>query len=206
MFYASLLGAWRRARRLRGCTYMETSKARLSRRASEATGSRMPAVVDAFLSLFQACWPEGVPALTARVGPSPYQWIEDAFSAVHAAHPSAAFWWKDESSVFLGACERFGLLAGLACSADLIGLREGDPKLAWARQSSLYRRDDQAVLSAFEPKLDIVERQDRPDGSVVWLRTSKVPYRAVSGPSGTVGGFDVVSAARAAELSKKLRH
>lgn len=111
------------------------------------------------------------------------------------------FWWKDESSHFLGCCPRFAAASGLA-ARDLFGRDDLDPAVAWSRQGALYMKDDREVLAAFEPRFDILERQDREAQSTVWLRTSKVPYRGTAG-AGTVGGFDTISAADALELAKR---
>ncbi len=79
-----------------------------------------------------------------------------------------------------------------------MGLSDVSPEVAWSRQGNLYRRDDRAVLDALSPKLNIVERQDRSDGTI-WLRTSKVPYRSAAG-AGTVGGLDIISEQTAQRL------
>lgn len=169
---------------------------------------RMPAVVAAFAALLPTSWPV-TPAVTALSKASSsassgaaVRALLTAFDEIHVTHPTVAFWWKDHDSVFLGACRRLGALAGLSSSLALLGVAEGDQRLGWSRQSNLYRRDDRDVLTRFQPKPNIVERQDRDGGVVVWLRTSKAPWKAGQ-HSGTVGGFDAVSEARAAELQKK---
>ncbi len=166
---------------------------------------RMTAVVAAFSSLLPTSWPV-TPAVTALSQPpastvAAVRLLQRAFDEIHATHPTVAFWWKDHESVFLGACRRLSALAGMVSVTSILGVPEGDPRLGWSRQSNLYRRDDRDVLTRFQAKPNIVERQDRDGGVVVWLRTSKAPWRG--GPfSGTVGGFDAVSEARAAELQK----
>jgi hypothetical protein len=81
--------------------------------------------------------------------------------------------------------------------------RVGFPAVVWNRQAAVYMRDDREVMLSGAPRFDIVERQDREAGTV-WLRTSKVPYACPAG-QGTVGGFDTISAAHAAELARKRR-
>jgi hypothetical protein len=170
----------------------------------EASGPRLPAVAGAFAVLFRESWPEvkGAAALQAVLpSTSPAQIAEvlqRAFDEAHELFPTVAFWWKDSDSTFLGCCARLGPAAGLPSSVDLIGKNDVHPSVAWNRQGNLYRRDDRSVVDAFVPKLNIVERQDRSDGTV-WLRTSKVPYRSAAG-EGSVGGFDIISEARALQL------
>ena len=164
----------------------------------DKTGGRLPAVVDAFAILFGHTWPHvGRPPQTA----DPIKTLRSmhhAFQNVHAQHPKVAFWWKDEDSTILGACSNLGVLAGLPVGASMVGLKDVDPVVSWNRQGNLYRRDDRAVLEAFTPKFDIVERQDRKDGTV-WLRTNKVPFRNSAG-AGTVGAFDAIDEATARRL------
>lgn len=164
----------------------------------DKTGARLPAVVDAFAILFGHHWPQvGRPPQT----PDPIKTLRSlhhAFKDVRAQHPTVAFWWKDEDSTILGACSTLGMLAGLPAGASMVGLSDVSPGVSWNRQANLYRRDDRAVLDAFKPRFDIVERQDRKDGTV-WLRTSKVPYRNSAG-AGTVGAFDAIDEATARRL------
>jgi len=62
----------------------------------------------------------------------------------------------------------------------LSGMDDLDPRLPWSRQGPVYIRDDRAVFTSNTPKINIVERPDREDG-VVWLKTSKVPFRNPDG-------------------------
>lgn len=179
----------------------------LVERIVERNEARLGPVVRAFARLMPGSWPVP-PAMNELALPSaarltPAQTCRlllRAFDELHSTHPTVAFWWKDEDSTFLGACPRLGPLGGLPSTLELLGVPEGDERLGWARQSNLYRRDDREVLQRNQPKLNIVERQDR-EGGVVWLRTSKAPYKGV-GVAGTVGGFDEVTEARARELAR----
>lgn len=174
-------------------------------RAVMATGARTPHVAAAFATLFRTSWPKPavIEAVHAATREHAYRNACErlllAFDAAHAAYPTACFWWKDETSHFLGFCPRLAAAAGLG-QFDLLGRTDGDPDVVWSRQGALYMKDDREVLLSGQPKFDIVERQDR-EGGTVWLRTSKVPYASPAG-SGTVGGFDMISAAHARELAK----
>ncbi len=167
----------------------------------------MQSVVGAFLELVRRSWPKPevvrsfVEAERQRHAEDSCRRLLAAFEVAHHEHPTAMFWWKDESSHFLGFCPRFASASGLA-ALELFGRTDIDPGIAWSRQGALYVRDDREVLGAFVPRFDILERQDREGEATVWLRTSKVPYRGAGG-SGTVGGFDTISGVEARELSRR---
>lgn len=175
-------------------------------RVASATAERGAGVVQAFAVLLERSWPRpGVGAELARLSVEERprfvaRRLLSVLDLVHATYPTAMFWWKDEESRFLGFCPRFAEASGLPAE-DLIGRTDDDPAVVWCRQGARYRKDDREVLAASAPKFDIVERQDRGGAEgVVWLRTSKVPYE-IAGRSGTVGGFDTISAAEAQRLS-----
>jgi PAS domain-containing protein len=176
-------------------------------RAVSITGDRMKPVAVAFLSLARRSWPKPevvklfAEAERERHAADICKRLLAAFDNAHAAYPTAMFWWKDEGSHFLGFCPRFASAAGLAAS-DLLGRNDLDPRVAWSRQGALYMKDDREVLASFTPRFDILERQDREGETTVWLRTSKVPYRAGK-VAGTVGGFDTISTVEALELAKR---
>jgi hypothetical protein len=181
----------------------------LLRRFVEESGARMPAVIEAFTLLFERSWPVQ-PALEdlREAARSPARRdvacarLLAAFDAVHVRHGTAMFWGKDETSRFLGFCPRIALASGLE-ARWLVGQTDADPRVAWTRQAALYMRDDREVMTSGTPRFDIVERQDREDGTV-WLRTSKVPYTSTAG-AGTVGGFDTISVSEAQRLTKLAR-
>jgi hypothetical protein len=91
-------------------------------------------------------------------------------------HGTAMFWWKDETSRFLGFCPRLSLASGVEGHL-LVGHGDADPRVAWTRQAALYMRDDREV---------------------------KVPYTSTAG-AGTVGGFDTISVSEAQRLTKLAR-
>jgi PAS domain-containing protein len=176
-------------------------------RAVSITGDRMRPVATAFVLLARRSWskPEVVrlfsEAERERNAADICRRLLAAFDNAHGAYPTAMFWWKDEGSHFLGFCPRFASASGLP-PIELLGRNDLDPRVAWSRQGALYMKDDREVLGSFAPRFDILERQDREGETTVWLRTSKVPYRA-GAVSGTVGGFDTISTAEALELAKR---
>lgn len=172
------------------------------------TGDRIGSVVTAFETLVACSWPdEDIVAAVARAKKSATNLdscvsLLAAFDVAYSRYPSAMFWWKTERSEFLGFCPRFAHASGVP-ALELLGKVDSDGAVVWSRQGPLYMRDDREVLRSRVPKLDIVERQDRADGTV-WLRTSKVPYVGPAG-SGTVGGLDTISARHAHRLARSRR-
>jgi hypothetical protein len=174
--------------------------------AAQRTGDRMAPVAAALTVLVKQSWPKPeVVRAFARAESDPTtlgkcKAILSAFEVAHSEYPTAVFWWKTEKSEFLGFCPRFAAASGVP-ALDLLGRTDADPLVTWNRQAPIYMRDDREVMLSRTPRFDIVERQDRGEATV-WLRTSKVPYESAWG-SGTVGGFDTISASLATQLARK---
>jgi PAS domain S-box-containing protein len=88
--------------------------------------------------------------------------------------PQSIFW-KDKNGVFLG-CNR-GVVqdAGLTSVEEIVGKTDFD--MPWAEQAELYQADDRRVMESGDPVLNYEEPQTTPDGTRIWLRTSKIPLR-----------------------------
>ena len=86
--------------------------------------------------------------------------------------PQAVFW-KDLDLVYLGCNQAFAEDAGFSSPEEIIG--KTDFEMPWKDQVELYRADDQRVLDKGEPKLNYEEPQTTPDGSTIWLSTTKIP-------------------------------
>ncbi len=93
------------------------------------------------------------------------------------ASPVRIFW-KDNNLRYLGCNTLFAQDAGLQTPQDLIG--KSDFQMGWKEQATLYQADDRQVMESGEAKLLYDEPQATPDGSTIWLRTSKVPLRNVN--------------------------
>jgi PAS domain S-box-containing protein len=64
----------------------------------------------------------------------------------------------------------------------------------------VYRADDHLVMEQGSAKLGYEEIQDRPDGSRVWLRTSKLPRRDQEGKvTGVIGTYEDITERKQAE-------
>jgi len=86
--------------------------------------------------------------------------------------PQSIFW-KDRNLTYLGCNRNFADDAALATSEEVVGKNDYD--MPWVEQAELYRADDSRVMDSGEPVLGYEEPQTTPDGSQIWLRTSKVP-------------------------------
>jgi len=94
--------------------------------------------------------------------------------AVIAAMPARVFL-KDNDLRYMGCNPVFARDANADTPEDIIG--KDDFQMVWKDQAALYRADDQRVMDSGVAKLDYEEPQTTPDGSTIWLRTSKVPLR-----------------------------
>lgn len=88
-------------------------------------------------------------------------------------HLPQTIFWKDRNLVFLGCNERFARDAMLPSPAQVVGKTDYD--MPWLPQADLYRADDRRVIDTGTAKLHFEEPQSRPDGTTIWLRTSKIP-------------------------------
>ena len=107
-------------------------------------------------------------------------------------HTPIRVFWKDKDLRYLGGNGLFAHDAGVAHPDDLIGKTDFD--LGWRAQAALYHADDEAVMYSGVPKLDFEEPQTTPDGTTIWLRTSKVPMRDKDGRViGVLGIYDDIT-------------
>lgn len=90
-------------------------------------------------------------------------------------HIPQRVFWKDRSSIFVGCNTPFAHDSGHDNPDELIG--KSDFEMAWAETAELYRADDRQVITTGIPKMNYEEPQHKADGSISWLRTTKVPLR-----------------------------
>ncbi len=103
---------------------------------------------------------------------------------------------KDTDSRFLVASQAVARLAGAPSADELIGKNDFD---LFPRQlASKYYADEQQVMQAGKPLIDIEEPSAYPDGTPIWLLTTKVPFYAADGTlMGIVGlGRDITERKR----------
>jgi len=101
--------------------------------------------------------------------------------------------WKDRDLKYLGCNDLFAQDAGFESSKEIIGKTDFD--MGWKDQAELYRVDDTAVMDSGKAILGYEEPQTTPDGTEIWLRTSKVPLvDALNGETiGILGIYDDIT-------------
>ncbi|HEC17459.1 MAG TPA: PAS domain S-box protein [Sedimenticola sp.] len=110
----------------------------------------------------------------------------------------ARVFWKDLDSNYLGCNRIFARDTGLESPRQIIG--KSDFELTWADQAKQYRQDDRQVIQTGRPKLRYEEPQTGPDGSRIWLETSKVPLTNLNGDIiGVLGTYQDITGRKQAE-------
>jgi len=118
------------------------------------------------------------------------------------AIPQRVFW-KDQSSIYLGCNRPFATDAGLTGPAEIVG--KSDLDLNWSGMAEAYRADDKLVMEQRVPKLSFQEPQTRPDGSLLWLQTNKLPLLDADGHvTGVLGTYEDISERKRAERELEL--
>jgi PAS domain S-box-containing protein len=116
--------------------------------------------------------------------------------------PQRVFW-KDRNLSYLGCNKALAIDAGLNDPAEIIG--KNDYELSWRETAELYRADDKLVMEHATPRLNFEETLSRPDGSLMWIRTSKLPLRDREGKViGVIGTYEDVTERKRAEEKLKL--
>ncbi len=87
--------------------------------------------------------------------------------------------WKDRNCVWLGGNRNLARDCCVESPRDLVGRTDHD---FFAKEhADFFQQCDRTVMERGEPLLDIEEPQQRPDGSLAYLLTSKVPLRDAGG-------------------------
>ncbi|MDH5484510.1 MAG: PAS domain S-box protein [Gammaproteobacteria bacterium] len=81
--------------------------------------------------------------------------------------------WKDRKGTYLGCNKLFSKDAGLESPQQLTG--KNDKDMPWTDIAEAYQKDDMEVINSGKSKLNFEEKQTTPDGSTIWLETSKTP-------------------------------
>lgn len=106
--------------------------------------------------------------------------------------------WKDEDSVYLGGNHLFAKDAGMPTAGDITAKTDYD--FPWPNQAEAFRLDDAAVINSGESKLNYEELLGRPDGSTMWIKTSKVPLRNEANEViGILGTYEDITAVKQAQ-------
>ncbi|OAN49717.1 histidine kinase [Chloroflexus islandicus] len=111
-------------------------------------------------------------------------------------HLPLGVFWKDTESRFLGCNRRALDDAGLASFAEIVG--KTDFELPWRDRAERYQYSDRLVM-ATGPKVNVEETFTRSDGSVIRIRTAKVPLRRDGEVIGVLGFYEDITALRQQE-------
>ncbi|MEY4763088.1 MAG: hypothetical protein RLZZ200_2944 [Pseudomonadota bacterium] len=100
--------------------------------------------------------------------------------------------WKDNDLRYLGCNQLFAEDAGKTSPRELVG--KDDFAMGWHETAELYRSDDRSVIESGQAKIGFEEPQTHKDGSVTWLKTSKVPLTDENGQVlGVLGTYEDIT-------------
>ncbi|MCC6873536.1 MAG: hypothetical protein IT378_04435 [Sandaracinaceae bacterium] len=183
----------------------------MAKAESRLDEQELVAILMAYQAVQHASWPELNPGSDRRAA----AWATMSRSELEAElrrlvaeterpGKQVRVFWKIGADFVYGGCnDQFARDGGLRSAGDLIGKTDFDPALSWARQSAKYRKDDVEVVQSGREKLDIIERQDGPSGTI-WVRTGKAPIRVPGRkPIGILGMYEVIDGATAARLARR---
>ena len=104
---------------------------------------------------------------------------EQMLQTVMDNFPGVIFW-KDTQSRYLGCNQACAEGAGLNSPSELIG--KTDAELIWgSTEGERYVSDDAKVMESGQPITHLLESQHRANDRVIWLDTSKFPFRDSQG-------------------------
>lgn len=105
--------------------------------------------------------------------------------------PQRVFW-KDSNSIYLGCNQAYARDCGLLDTNSIFGISDFD---LFDKETAIYfREDDLVVLSSNAPKLNYEELQRRHDGTLAWIRMSKMPLFDKDGQKlGVLGSYEDIT-------------
>jgi two-component system, sensor histidine kinase and response regulator len=113
--------------------------------------------------------------------------------------------WKDKDLKYLGCNEIFARDAGKNKPEELIG--KDDFAMGWHDQADAYRADDQKVIASGKAKLNFEEPQTTPQGTTIWIKTSKIPLVDAKGNTvGVLGTYEDITERKEAEGKLKQKN
>ena len=105
--------------------------------------------------------------------------------------PQRVFW-KDINSIYLGCNQAYARDCGLNEPSSIFGISDFD--LFDKETAAFFQEDDRAVLALNAPKLNYEELQKRHDGSIAWIRMSKMPLFDKDGQKlGILGSYEDIT-------------
>lgn len=106
--------------------------------------------------------------------------------------------WKNLNSIYMGCNRLFAEYAGMESPAQIIGKTDFD--LPWKQFAPLYQTRDAEVIRTGQPLLNYEQPGSFSDGSIFWMRQSKLPLRNSTGEIiGTLSTFEDITDSRRVE-------
>jgi PAS domain S-box-containing protein len=117
-------------------------------------------------------------------------------------HIPQGVFWKGLDLRYLGCNKTTAAQAGLSNPGAIVGKNDFD--LPWRSLAEHYRAVDQSVIDSGQPRVDFEETIPEADGSVRWVRTSKVPLRDQSGQAiALLGTYEDITERKHAEAERE---
>jgi PAS domain S-box-containing protein len=108
--------------------------------------------------------------------------------------------WKDRQFRYLGCNTVFAKDAGLESPEQIIG--KLDSELSWSSDAPRYRKDDAYIMQNPSVKLTHEAQRVTPGRSIMWIRTSKIALRDLTGAVfGILGSYEDITEQKKAELA-----
>ncbi len=112
-------------------------------------------------------------------------------------HLPQGVFWKDRDLRFLGCNQRLVESAGLTSREDIIGKTDND--MPWREQASAFQADDRDVMSSGIARINYEEALPGANGTVRWMRTSKIPLQHNGKVVAILGLFEDITGHRQQE-------
>ena len=97
-----------------------------------------------------------------------------------------AIYFKDRRSNFIRVSDSMLALFGVNNHEELVGKSDFD---FFGEHARVAYQDEQSIMKTGSPLIDVVQREERKDGRVSWMSTTKMPLRDESGE--IVGTFGI---------------
>lgn len=143
------------------------------------------------IGIFTSCISAAKAASTIQSSRDEAMITKELLQSVLNTIPVRVFW-KSKDLTYLGCNTLFANDAGADSADDITG--KDDFQLSWHKEANLYRTDDTEVMTSGAKRLNYEEPQTRPDGSVFWLNTSKIPLCDSNGEVyGVLGTYEDIT-------------
>lgn len=128
------------------------------------------------------------------------QQYEYVLNSLFESQPQQRFFWKDTNSNYLGANQCFLQDTGLTSVEQIVGKADFD--MSWQEQAQDFRADDAEVIEQGVVRIGYEEQLERSDGSMAWVKTSKLPLRNHQGDIiGVFGAYEDITEIKQTEIA-----